>query len=73
MAEKCQAQGVRLRNSGRAILLVYLGMGAFVFCLVFWAVTERLEPLLLGAGGTLMGLSQGLDALKKASGGPPRT
>lgn len=49
------------------VLLVYLGMLSFLFCLVFWAVTSRLEPLLLGAGGTLMGLSQGLDAYTKSS------
>jgi hypothetical protein len=44
---------------------VYMGMGSFLFCLIFWAVTKRLEPMLLGAGGTLMGISQGLDAYSK--------
>lgn len=53
------------------VLLVYLGMASFLFCLVFWAFTARLEPLLLGSGGTLMGLSQGLDAYTRTRRGPP--
>lgn len=48
------------------VLLIYLGMIDFLFCIVFWAVTARLEPLLLGTGGSLMGLSQGLDAFTKS-------
>jgi len=52
------------------VLLIYLGMFSFLFCLLFWAITNRLEPLLLGSGGALMGLSQGLDAYQKSLRGP---
>jgi len=55
------------------VLLIYLGMFSFLFCLIFWAITTRLEPILLGAGGTLMGLSQGLDAYQKTLRGPPES
>ena len=42
----------------------YLGVAGLVFCAVVWLLTDRLEPTLLGTFGTLLGLSQGTDALR---------
>lgn len=53
------------------VLVLYLGMAMLVFCAGFWALTNRLEPLLLAAGGGLLGTSQGLDALSGLRNGPP--
>lgn len=50
---------------------MYLGMLLLVFCAVFWAVTNRLEPMLLAAAGGLLGTSQGLDALAGLKQSPP--
>ena len=37
----------------------YLGVLGLIFCAIVWLLTDRLEPTLLGAFGTLLGLSQG--------------
>jgi hypothetical protein len=52
---------------------MYLGMALLIFCAGFWALTNRLEPLLLAAAGTALGTSQGLGAIAglRASTPPP--
>lgn len=53
------------------VLTMYLGMAMLVFCAVFWAVTNRLEPYLLATAGALLGTSQGLDAMVGLKQPPP--
>jgi hypothetical protein len=42
----------------------YLGLVGLVFCATVWALTDRIEPTLLATFGTLLGLSQGTEALR---------
>lgn len=53
------------------VVTMYLGMLILVFCAVFWALTNRLEPYLLAAAGGTLGTSQGLDALAGLRMPPP--
>lgn len=53
------------------ILTMYLGMAILVFCAVFWAFTNRVEPYLLAAAGGALGTSQGLGALAGLRKPPP--
>lgn len=54
------------------ILTMYLGMAILVFCAIFWALTNRLEPYLLAAAGGTLGTSQGLDAMASLRRPPPQ-
>jgi hypothetical protein len=40
-----------------------LGAGIIVFCVIFWAFTDRVEPLFVTTGGTLLAIGQGTEAL----------
>lgn len=53
------------------VLTLYLGMAVLIFCAVFWAFTNRLEPYLLATAGGLLGTSQGLDAIAGLKQPPP--
>lgn len=55
------------------VLTMYLGMVILIFCVVFWAFTNRLEPYLLAAAGAALGTSQGLDAITSLNRPPPET
>lgn len=46
-----------------AVLPVWLSGAALIFCLVFWAVTGRIEPALLTTFGGTFAAGQGLQAL----------
>lgn len=57
-----------------AALPQWLGMVGLIFCAAFWAVTGRIEPLLLSAFGGLIAVGQGagaLTALKAMTPPPP--
>lgn len=58
-------------ESWAPVITMYLGMALLVFCAGFWALTNRLEPLLLAAAGTALGTSQGLGAIAGLRAGPP--
>lgn len=58
-------------ESWAPVIVMYLGMALLIFCAIFWAATNRLEPMLLAAAGGLLGTSQGLDALHGLKYGPP--
>lgn len=53
------------------VLTLYLGMATLIFCAIFWAFTNRLEPYLLATAGGLLGTSQGLDAIAGMKRPPP--
>lgn len=53
------------------VLTLYLGMVVLIFCAIFWAFTNRLEPYLLATAGGLLGTSQGLDAIAGMRRPPP--
>lgn len=48
-----------------------LGAGILVFCLVFWAFTNRVEPLFVTTGGALLAIGQGAQALGELRTAPP--
>lgn len=51
-----------------------LGAAILVFSVVFWAVTDRVEPLFVTTGGGLVGsgyVLDGLLALRQPPPGPP--
>lgn len=47
-----------------AVLPVWLGMLGLVFCAIFWAITNRIEPSLLTVFGGLLAAGQGAQALQ---------
>lgn len=51
-------------------VLQAIGLFAFVFFCVFWAVTGRLAPELLAAAGTLYGVGLASEARKALKGSP---
>lgn len=61
----------RLADTWAPILTRYLGMVGIVFCAVVWALTGRLEPVLLAAFGGLIGIGQGADAIRSMKDPPP--
>jgi hypothetical protein len=48
-----------------AVVPQILGVAILVFCVVFWAVTNRVEPLFVTTGGGLLALGQGAKALEE--------
>lgn len=52
-----------------------VGAGMLIFCLIFWALTNRVEPLFVTTGGALLGIGLGADALAelRAPPNPPPT
>jgi hypothetical protein len=54
-----------------AVLPQYAGLLVLIFSAVFWALTGRLEPALLGAGTTLLVGGQGAEALQALKRPPP--
>jgi hypothetical protein len=48
-----------------------LGALILVFCVVFWAFTNRVEPLFVTTGGGLLALGQGVQALAELKQPPP--
>lgn len=45
------------------VLPIYVGLAGIVACFVVWTLFNRVEPVMLGAFGTLVGLGQGADVL----------
>lgn len=48
-----------------------LGALILLFCVVFWAFTDRVEPLFVTTGGGLLALGQGVQALAELKQPPP--
>jgi hypothetical protein len=55
-----------------AVLPVYVGLAGLVACFVVWVIFNRVEPLLLGAFGTLIAAGQGADVIAALRSGPPQ-
>lgn len=55
------------------VALRFTGLAGVLFVAVVWLLTNRLEPALLGLFGSMLGLGEGVDALKElaASRTPP--
>lgn len=52
-----------------------IGGVILIFCLLFWAVTNRVEPLFVTTGGALLGIGQATEALgelRRPTPEPPR-
>lgn len=49
------------------VALRYAGLAGVIFVAVVWLLTNRLEPALLGLFGSMLGLGEGVDALKELS------
>lgn len=52
------------------LFVKYGGLVGVIFMAVFWAITHRLEPTLLTFFGGMMGLGEGLEALKELLSSP---
>lgn len=46
---------IRGRDTLPPIVLQLVGLGILLFFVGFWAVTSRVEPIMLSAAGTLIG------------------
>lgn len=53
------------------IVLRYGGFAIFVFFVVFWVATSRVEPTLLAGAGTMMGLGEGAAAIRDLANAKP--
>lgn len=51
------------------VLTRYGGLTGVAFVVAFWALTNRFEPTLLAFFGGMIGLGEGVDALKELSRG----
>ena len=56
---RSRRRGFDWRSDGPQVV----GAAMLVFCLAFWALTDRVEPLFVTTGGGLLGLGLGAEAL----------
>lgn len=55
-----------------SVIPVWLGIFGLVFCALFWALTDRIEPALLTAFGGILAAGQGAQALQALKDPPER-
>lgn len=51
-------------NARRDALSLYLGAAGIVFITVVWLLTNRIEPALVALFGSMVGVNEGVQALK---------
>lgn len=61
------------RSAGEwgAVVPQWLGIVGLIFCVVFWAITDRVEPLLVTTFGGILTVGLGAEALAALRGPAP--
>lgn len=62
----------RRTSTVREWLTLVIGLAGVVFVTAFWALTGRIDPLLVALFGSCIGLNEGVGALRELNRPPPQ-